>query len=170
MALKIFGRVQSFVLTRVYHVYSAEKQCLLPVQTVCCRNYASSNCERTKNLNLLCAQSQSHNLGGSFLSHFSCWNRKLIFTRHMSGVVISRFTKDIDLDKLREEVKQESRETGQPIQLVDRVRQLVAQRCAEAIANLDEDGRKKLRVLQLEHNFLYSEGHDIPVCIVQDKS
>ena len=88
----------------------------------------------------------------------------------MSGVVISRFTKDIDLDKLREEVKQESRETGQPIQLVDRVRQLVAQRCAEAIANLDEDGRKKLRVLQLEHNFLYSEGHDIPVCIVQDKS
>ncbi|GFR64439.1 mitochondrial ribonuclease P protein 1 homolog [Elysia marginata] len=80
----------------------------------------------------------------------------------MSGAVVSKFTQDIDLEKLKDEVRRESRATGQQLQLVDRVRQIVSQRCAETIANLDEDGKKKLRVLQLEHNFLYSEGHDIP--------
>ena len=100
----------------------------------------------------------------SILSHVSSWHRNL--ARLKSGAAVSRFTQDIDIEKLREEVKKESKMTGQQIQVVDKIKEIVATRCAETIANLDEDGKKRLKVLQLEHNFLYSEGHDIPVRFV----
>ncbi|RUS82136.1 hypothetical protein EGW08_010110 [Elysia chlorotica] len=173
MALKSFTRLNSSLVRRINQLHSVEQSCCLkPVQTaipsigsmqICCQNYASiSHCGRTKNSNLRVAQLQPLNLGRSLASSDSFGYRKLVFARHMSGVVFSRYTKDIDLEKLKEDLKRESKETGQQILLVDRVKQIVAGRCAETIANLDEDGKKKLRVLQLEHNFLYSEGHDIP--------
>ncbi|GFO45018.1 ribonuclease hi [Plakobranchus ocellatus] len=134
---------------------------------ICHRSMPVESAEQHKQVTvpysaMLGVDNRSLYCGRTVLRKVFLWHKKLNLVRHMSGSVLSKFTKDIDLEKLREEAKREMRKTGQNMQLIDKVRELVAQKCAETIANYTEEEKKKLQVIQLEHNFLYSEGYDIP--------
>lgn len=169
MALRSFSKLPSLLKANLLKGHSLEQRLLpfavqiLPsTRGVCVHpscDYSSLHSRQRISL-VPCAQALDSRQ--SFLNRAVSWQKNLFSMRLMSGGgVVAKFTQDIDLEKLREDIRKEARATGQNLQLVDRVRDIVAQRCDEVIANLDEDGKKKLRVIQLEHNFLYSEGHDI---------
>ncbi|CAL1544539.1 unnamed protein product [Lymnaea stagnalis] len=75
--------------------------------------------------------------------------------------VLVKYTQDLNLDDLKEQVKKERQSTPE-LQLISKIKETVAAKCDEAIANLNEEEKKALKVIQLEHDFLYSEGYFIP--------
>ncbi|KAH9512831.1 tRNA methyltransferase 10 C [Bulinus truncatus] len=70
------------------------------------------------------------------------------------------FTKDLNIDELREEIRKKKK--FQKVYAISLIKETIAQKCDEAIANLSEEEKKKLKIIQLEHSFLYSEGQFIP--------
>lgn len=75
--------------------------------------------------------------------------------------VIVKFTQDLNLDEIKEQVKKE-RLTTPGVQVITKIKEVLAERCDQAIANMNEEEKKALKVIQLEHSFLFSQGYFIP--------
>ncbi|BFZ08587.1 hypothetical protein BsWGS_11626 [Bradybaena similaris] len=70
---------------------------------------------------------------------------------------------NIDLEEVKKQVIEERKKNpGQNLLLTTKLKEIIAARCDEIVANLGPEEEKKLKVVQLEHSFLYSEGYLIP--------
>ncbi|XP_055883755.1 tRNA methyltransferase 10 homolog C-like isoform X1 [Biomphalaria glabrata] len=74
--------------------------------------------------------------------------------------IVADFTQDLNLEELRAESKKDK--NNKDARTITKIKEAIAKRCDEAISNLNDENKKKLKVIQLEHNFLYSEGNFIP--------
>lgn len=74
---------------------------------------------------------------------------------------------NIDLEAIKKQVTEERKKNpGSNLHLTAKLKEIVAARCDEIVANLGPEDEKKLKVVQLEHSFLYSEGYLIPVSML----
>ncbi|CAG5120712.1 unnamed protein product [Candidula unifasciata] len=79
---------------------------------------------------------------------------------HLTNVNVME---SIDLETLKKQVLEEKKKSSDKnIHLTEKVKEIVAAKCDEIVANLGPEDEKKLKVIQLEHSFLYSEGYLIP--------
>lgn len=85
----------------------------------------------------------------------------------VAGSDISTVLDDINFEEIKEQVLKERKETKNPdIHFITRIKEVVGRKCDEVLANLSPEDEKKLKVIKLEHNFLFCEGYRIPVSTV----
>ncbi|XP_005100266.1 mitochondrial ribonuclease P protein 1 homolog [Aplysia californica] len=162
---RAFGRIANSTRQQKDSFFP-QNQCTLIASHHChARTFVSvSSPEKSRHV-IFKHNSSAPNCAGLFTHKLLSACTSLMSPRQMSSVkkpVVSRFTEDIDLDSLREELRLERKTSGQNVQLVSKIKEAVAAKCDAAVANLSEADAKSLKVIQLEHNFLYSEGYHIP--------
>lgn len=77
--------------------------------------------------------------------------------------LLSDITQGIDTEEIKEKCRRHQLMTGTFIDPEDLVQKELTFRFDQALRNVTEQHKHKLKVIQQEHNFLYSQGYDIPV-------
>lgn len=81
-----------------------------------------------------------------------------------SAPIVTDLLAEFNLKQLKEESRKEKNPTlDSNVVFMKKVKSIIAEKSKEKIESLNEEDKKKFKVIQLEHNFLYSEGFLIPV-------
>uniref|UniRef100_A0A0B6ZVK4 RNA (guanine-9-)-methyltransferase domain-containing protein 1 n=1 Tax=Arion vulgaris TaxID=1028688 RepID=A0A0B6ZVK4_9EUPU len=81
--------------------------------------------------------------------------------KNMGTDIVSEAMKDMDLEGLAEQVRKERIKTKDSTQIIKKIKEAVAVKCDEMLANLGPEDEKKLKILKLEYSFMFSEGCQI---------
>ena len=92
----------------------------------------------------------------------------LAFVRHNDSIgkkpIAQKIMENIDFDQLKKEfLEQKDKSGNKDFQLSVKVSEIIKEKCDEAVAALDKKDSDALKVIQLEYDFLYSEGYRIQV-------
>jgi hypothetical protein len=127
---------------------------------MCPSQHFSAACLK-RNLFYLQQTPTNNSLNCILQTHFStcCVQYKSV----VPDEIVSSTISDIDLEKLQEQVIKERKETQQDgMHLTHIVKEIIIKRCDEILANLGPEDERLLKVIKLEHNFMLSEGYQIP--------
>lgn len=93
--------------------------------------------------------------------------KKHISSQQNAPDAFTRFSSDIDFGALRDARIKEWKSKGKDVNVGLIVKSIVKEKCDEVFANLNEEDQRKLKVAQLEHDVLYSQGYDIIVSCLE---
>ncbi|CAL1534869.1 unnamed protein product [Lymnaea stagnalis] len=75
---------------------------------------------------------------------------------------ISSLTENIDIEELKEQMRKQRNVTSERISIKEFVATEINKRYSKAIESFNQQETKALKVITLEHSFLFHEGYDIP--------
>lgn len=104
------------------------------------------------------------------------YNNKTLFSKKSNGSsstlvrnylvgkkpIAVKFMEDLNIDELKEELKAKKMyESPEDNILINKIKEHIAKKCDQTINSLSEKDSKALKVIQLEHDFYYSQGYQI---------
>lgn len=91
------------------------------------------------------------------------YSRCLQFYSTMKHLILSDLTQGIDVEALKEKCRRHLIMTGTDLDACSLLQEQLKTKYNQVIENFSEQDRRILKIIQLEHSFLYSQGYAIPV-------